>query len=398
MKLDEVLARAKRALDKPAEFGPDLDISKFTVATGGDEFALSKGRDRLSLVGIDLSEENRAGSYYQVDEKVIGASAKTPGLTVLPFEQALEEGFLENYVWKLVPPDLDKYTALNAMHGRRGYVVIAERGRKIAEPVQTCLFMSSPRGIQVPHNVIIAEEDSELSVYTGCTIMTEVVGLHAGVTEIYVKKGARVNFVMLHAWNEDAHVRPRTAVLVEEGGTYVEHYINMTPVASLQARPRVTLAGRGARAHLSSVIVAKKRSIMDFGGLIRLEGKETGGEIISRIIAKDSAKVTSRLRLEASGIGCKGHTECNGLMLSDSAQILTIPELLSSINDAELTHEAAVGKLKEEEIYYLTARGIKRDEAVAMLVRGFMNVKVEGLPPNLRRQIDIAVAMAAAGL
>ncbi len=392
--------KAEKALNKPAKYGLDLDVSVFQSPKPVNKplKLLQGSRNLLEKVGVDLEEKKRSGTYYQLDEIVGKASSSQPGLKVLSLNKAFQEGVIKDYFHKLVPVDKDKYTAVAALKGKAGYVNIALQGERIKYPVQTCFFMSSPNSVQAPHNMIIAEENSEIHVITGCLVMPESVGLHAGVTEIYVKRRAKVTYTMIHSWNPETHVRPRTGALVEENGQLIIHYINLTPVSSLQTAPEIFLKGRNAKVHLSSVIVSKKKSNMDVGGTVFLEAEGTSAEIISRVITKDEAEVVTRGEIIAKSPKTKGHIECNGLMLSKNSKISTIPVLRSESDDVELTHEAAVGKLKEDEIFYLTSKGLTRKEAASVLVRGFMKVKVEGLPEILSKQIEWAINSAASGL
>ncbi len=400
-RLEELRRRAETALSKPAKYGPDVDVTQFSVPPSltSYEEVLRASSHLLASVGIDLTGRGSAGTYLQVDEEAVEIDVRAPGLRVMNLQQALEEGIVDDYFWRAVPVDADKYTAAAELFGRRqGYVVIAERGAKIETPVQTCLLMSAPGAIQAPHNIVIVEEGAELHVVTGCLTMMERAGLHAGVSEFYVKRGGKLTYTMIHAWDEQTHVRPRTGVVVEEGGQYISHYVNMTPTASLQTDPKVWLVGRGARAHLSSVIVAKGDSVMDVGGTVYLQAPDTSAEIVSRAVTKDRAEMIARSLISAEAPGVRGHIECDGLLLSDQSRILTLPALDAKHSDVQLSHEAAVGKLSEDQIFYLMSRGFSEDEATSMLVRGFMEVRVEGIPDELRRQIEMAISMAAAGL
>jgi Fe-S cluster assembly scaffold protein SufB len=118
-------------------------------------------------------------------------------------------------------------------------------GKKSAMPVQTCLMLGSKKSAQTVHNIIIVEEGATLDIITGCTSRKGVEeGLHLGISEMYVKKGATLNFTMIHNWAEQIGVRPRTVVKVEEGGTYVSNYICLKPVRSVQMYPTVRLEGK----------------------------------------------------------------------------------------------------------------------------------------------------------
>ena len=260
-------------------------------------------------------------------------------------------------------------------------------------PVQTCLLMQGNEILQAPHNIIIAEECSELTVITGCTQMRETSLLHAGVSEFYIKRGAKVKFIMIHSWGRQTHVRPRTGAIVEENAEFVSHYINLNPVQSLQTYPRVKVIGDRARVNISSIIYSSFESHADVGAEIFLDGNESKGEIISRGLLKDSARYIARAKITGAGRRVRGHIECNTLLLSDEAIAKTIPELEALNKEVSLTHEAAIGKLSQEHIQYLIARGFSEKEAISILVRGFMKIEIKGLPESLLRLINQAIDM-----
>ncbi len=399
MELEVYRRRAEEALDKPAKYGPDLDVRKFPPPQKPRSFqdVLRQSSHLLSSLGIDPNRSD--ATYIQIDEDPVELKTGIEGVRLYTLRGALREGLVDEYFWKAIQVDADKYTAAAELFGNhQGYVIVAEKGARVTQPVQACLLMSTPGSIQAPHNIIIVNEGAELHVFTGCLTMMEMPGLHAGISEFYVKRGGKLTYTMIHQWGESTHVRPRTAVIVEEGGQYISNYINLTPTASLQTDPKVYLVGEGAKAYLSSIIVSKGNSVMDVGGTVYLRAPGTSAEIVSRAITKDRAQVTARSLISAEASNSRGHIECNGLLLSKESRILTLPALDAMTDEVQLSHEAAVGKLGEEQIYYLMTKGFSEEEATSMLVRGFMEVKVEGLPEQLKRQIEVAIDLAAAGL
>ncbi|MEM0017145.1 MAG: SufD family Fe-S cluster assembly protein [Candidatus Korarchaeum sp.] len=391
LSLEEIRRRAEAALSKPAPHGIDLRIEDFPIPKGPRKTSL----DALSRIGVDPSQ----ASYVQVDERPIEVRSNVPGARIYTLSGALEKGIVEDYFWKAVEVDTDKYTAAAELFGgHEGYVIVAERGAKVEQPVLACLLLSTPGALQAPHNIVVVEEGAELHVVTGCLTSIESPGLHAGISEFYVKEGARLTFTMIHQWAESTHVRPRTSVIVERGGEYVSHYVNMSPIASIQTDPKVYLVGEGARAYLSSVIVAPKDSRVDVGGSVFLRAEGTSAEVVSKVIARDSADVITRSLISAEARGTRGHIECDGLLLSNSSRILTLPALDAKVDDVQLSHEAAVGKLNEEQLYYLISKGFSEEEAKSILVRGFMDVKLEGLPKSVMAQVKMALELAARGL
>ena len=122
------------------------------------------------------------------------------------------------------------------------------------------------------------------------------------------------------------------------------------------------------------------------GSRIVFKGRGSRGDIVSRVIATDHAKVIAKGDLVGEADDVKGHLECRGLMLSDTSIIESVPELKARRRNIDLSHEAAVGKIAEEEIRYLMARGFSEDEAVGMIIRGFLSLEIKGLPEGLARE------------
>lgn len=381
--LEEVRQRAKAALARPAAYGRDVDVTQFGDGrTTPDEKAVAAAVERAGV-------STAAQAYYiQADNAYFRYLSRIPGVEVHRLEDFVEthRDLARDYLWRLVPPDLDKYTAVAALRGTGGYVIRVKSGVKVKDPVLACLSIVRG-GLQAPHNVVIVEEGAEATVYTGCVIAPEAVGLHVGISEFYVMRGAKLRFIMVHNWNRAAHVRPRTGILVGEGGEYVEYYANLAAVKTLQTSPKIWL-GEDAKAHATSILLSLGDAEIDVGTVALLEGRGAAAELVTRAIATDSAAVTMRALVEARA-PAKGHVECGGLLMSPRANIETIPQLAARHHDAVLTHEASIGRLAEEEINYLQAKGFTYDEAVSLLVRGFINTEIHRyLPEQARRYVE----------
>ena len=349
-------------------------------------------KERASTVGIDAEEACRSGSFFQIDNSVIFSSARQSGLEVMSTTEALEKyDWLKDYWWKAVPVDADKYTAQAELKQHHGYFLRALPGAKAEFPLQACLYMSKDGLAQNVHNIVIAEEGSELHIITGCTTAQHVrSGLHVGVSEFYIKKNAKVTFTMIHNWAEDVAVRPRTGAIVEENGVFMSNYICMKPVRTLQMYPAAYCVGENATVRFNTVLLATEGSNMDVGSKVYLRAKGSRAESVARAVTTGGAIVT-RGNLIGEVPGIKAHLECRGLILSEKGSILAIPELDGRVSGVEMSHEAAVGKIAEEEIQYLMTRGLASDEATAAIVRGFLDIEIKGLPERLREEIKKAV-------
>ncbi len=392
--------KAKSAENKAAAIGPDIDLAAYSGQA--EEHgkiqrltALSDDvKERAISVGIDTGEACRAGSFFQMDHSVILSSANQSGLEVMSTTEALDRyGWLQDYWWNAVQVDADKYTAQAELQQHHGYFLRALPGAKAEFPLQACLYMGKEGMAQNVHNIIIAEEGSELHIITGCTTAPQVrTGLHVGVSEFYIKKNAKVTFTMIHNWAEDVAVRPRTGAIVEENGVFMSNYVCMRPVRTLQMYPTTSCIGENATVRFNTILYAPEGSNMDVGSKVFLKAKGSRAEVIARAISMGGAIVT-RGNLVGEVPGVKAHLECRGLILSNRGSILAIPELDGKVSGVDMSHEAAVGKIAEEEIQYLMARGLTSDEATAAIVRGFLDVEIKGLPEHLRGEIKKAIGM-----
>ena len=154
--------------------------------------------------------------------------------------------------------------------------------------------------------------------------------------------------------------------------------------------PSAKCIGRGATVRLNSVMVAPPGSTMDIGSKVFLSAPDTRTEIVARAITT-GGDITSRGYIEGNVAGVKGHLECRGLIMKEKGTIYAVPELKGNVAGVDLSHEAAVGKIAEEEVEYLMARGLTRDESTAAIIRGFLKVDIEGLPPMLNAELNRAI-------
>jgi hypothetical protein len=389
------VSRAAAARGKKAAFGEDLDLEKYTVEAPEHAYRekLSElaevDRQRMAKAGVDARGKERSGSFVQLDNSVVHRAVQEKGIEILGTREALDKyDWLQEYMWKTVDVDADKFTAAVELDHFNGYFIRALPGAHTVFPVQACLYIKQGGLAQRVHNIIIAEEGSELHIITGCTSDAKLpAGLHLGVSEFYVKKGAQVTFTMVHNWAENLDVRPRTGTIVEEDGVFLSNYICMEPVRSLQMYPKASLVGKGAVARYNSILVAQEGSSMDVGAKVSLEAPGTRAEVVARAITR-GGDIISRGMLVGEVEGVKAHLECRGLILAERGLIHAIPELIGKVDGVDLSHEAAVGKIAKEEVEYLMARGLSEEEATATIVRGFLNVNIEGLPPILAAEMQ----------
>jgi Fe-S cluster assembly scaffold protein SufB len=342
--------------------------------------------------GIEADEKNRSATFFHMDQSTVFSKVNElyeGKIELMDTKAALQKySWLENYMWKLVDRDKDEYTRKVAADWSGGYFMRILPGAEVTFPLQSCLLITKKNLEQRIHNIIIAEEDSKAHIITSCLQHSTVPNAaHLGISEIYVKKGAELNFTMIHQWSENTLVRPRSAAEIGDRAKFVSNYVCMRPVRDIQMYPAAYCNGQDSTVSFNSILYGQPKSMLDIGSKAVLNGKGSKAEMISRSISREGSKMIIRGLIDGSSSDCKGHLECRGLLVDENAMLESIPELIARKKGVEITHEAAVGKISEREITYLMTRRLSRDQAVSLIIRGFMDVGILGLPEALNAEI-----------
>jgi uncharacterized protein len=352
--------------------------------------------------GMDTSERGRSASYFHVDNQTVYSTINRMfegRIEMMDVKEAIKKyDWLIDYMWNAVKEDTDDVTRAVAKEYSGGYFMRILKGAEIDFPLQSCLMLSRKNVKQRIHNIIISEEGSKARIISGCVTEKDVEGEHYGVSEFYLKKGASLNFTMIHNWDEKTFVRPRSAAIIDENASFVSNYICLQPVADLQMYPKAYCIGDNSRARFNNIIYSGGNSKISAGSLIDLQGVGSSGEIISRNIARDSAQILAPGKLLGNNVKVRAHMECRGLLLNNGASIGAIPELHARFKDVDLSHEAAVGKIADKEINYLMSRGLSREQATSAIVRGFLDVDILGLPQSLADEVERIVDSLIEGM
>jgi len=356
--------------------------------------------EEAQQAGIEAQDKNRSATFFHLNQETIAAKVNESyegKLELMDIKAALKKySWLEDYMWKMVSKDKDDYTKKVAEDYSGGYFMRILPGAEISFPLQSCLMITERNLEQKVHNIIIAEENSQAHIITSCLQHSSVPkASHLGVSEIYVKKGAMLNFTMIHQWSENTIVRPRTGALVQDKATFISNYVCMRPVRDIQMYPVAYCEGEDSRVSFNSILYGQKNSVLDIGSKAVLRGRGSKAEMISRAITREGSKMTIRGMIEGHNSDSKGHLECRGLIMDNESFMQSIPELIATKKGVEITHEAAVGKISEKEITYLMTRKISREQAVSLIIRGFMDVSILGLPDALNSEIKSIVHSAA---
>jgi Fe-S cluster assembly scaffold protein SufB len=344
-----------------------------------------KDKDTISSSGIDLSEKSRSASFYQQDSQTRFFKSFQEGIDILSTEEALvkypeaKDYFGKNF--RLLNRDFPADT-------EGGYFIRVKKGKTVELPIQACLFLKAQGFKQKVHNLIIIEEGAKAYLITGCSAShTADEGFHLGISEFFIQKGGYLNFTMIHSWKEDVSVKPISIAHLEDSGVFISNYVCLRPVKEITMYPTAVLAGNNSRAIFNSLILSHPHSLHDVGSRVILRGDSTQAEIVARAVSL-GGEVIARGHIKAENKNVKGHLECRGLILSELGQIHAIPEMQTDFRDVDLSHEAAIGKISKDEIEYLCSRGFTKDQAQSIIIRGFMDVTILGLPQFLKKEIE----------
>ena len=353
--------------------------------------------DRLITIGYDSCAAS-CGRFMVLDHDILEKASNVSGLHVMPLHEAFRKypHVKERLFFNLVDADRNEFTRLAAGSDPVGYYVLVDEGVKIEEPMQAAFLFGGTDPVQMIHNIIELRPGAELNIVNGCTTSCGgAAGRHIGITETYLGRESSLGYTMLHNWGHTMEVFPVGATLVEEGATYLSNYVAMTSVKKIVAYP-VAYVKANASARFYSIIYAREDSLFDTGAKTVLEGDGAGGEIVSRVVS-EGGTVISRQMISGNVKGSIGHMECSGLLLNEKGVIHSVPELRGEHPDINLSHEAAIGRISDEELSYLMTRGLSEDQARSLIIRGFLDIRIEGLPEKVQMLVDEIIDRSITG-
>lgn len=354
-------------------------------------------RKGLERVGYD-DQQQRSGIFLAADDSVLEAKPLIDQLEIMPLTLAISEyDWVHDLVFGLVDPEKDEYTRMvKQQKNPLGYFIRVKEGQEVILPLQTCFYIRTDQTTQMTHNVVLAEPGSTLHLISGCAASAHVdEGRHVGVTEYYIEEGATVTTTMIHSWGPNVTVYPRAAAHVKKGGRFISNYVVMSPVKHIQMAPEAVVE-EGGLAEFYSIIYAPEGSSLDIGGKIRLIGEQARSEIVSRVVS-DGGKVITRGCIVGEVDGVQGTMACNGLLVNPCGSIHAIPELEGKSPLVLLSHEASVGMISQDELSYLMASGLSEERARDLIIQGFLEIRIQGLPEALHTTIAEMIKKAKAG-
>jgi Fe-S cluster assembly scaffold protein SufB len=367
----------------------DIEDNRQTISSVDE---LNKDEiETLQSVGVSLNDNSKSGKFLMYGVSVFTFLPKIKGVEILPLKEAFKiyPEIASQYYFKAVDKDEDEFTKTAYEKGRNGYFIRVRKNVVVDEPLHTAMFMHTEMEKMSIHNIVVLEEGAHLHLITGCTSGCSIKGgLHIAVSEHFVGKGAKLISTMVHNWGPDFIVRPRSGTIVDDEGTYVSNYYSVNPARNIQTTPFTNLAGKNSTAKYMTVLACMPNTYSDIGGTVLMSGENSSAELVARAVNYGGTVVQTGLLIGAAK-NSRGHVDCSGLMLSDNGIIEAVPGLRSVHPDARMSHEAAIGRIDMGEVNYLQSKGLEEMQAIALIIRGFLNIgiEIEGLDEGLEKMI-----------
>lgn len=303
----------------------------------------------------------------------------------------------EHFMNKCVSPNLHKFAALHGAVWSGGTFIYVPKGVKVDMPLQAYFRMNTEGMGQFEHTLIIIDEGAECHYIEGCSApIYNKSSIHAGCVEIFVKKNARMRYSSVENWSKNTYNLNTKRSVVEENGIIEWVSGNMGSGVTM-LYPASVLAGKNARANHLSIAYAGKGQNQDTGAKVYHLAPNTTSTVNSKSISKDGGIVSYRgfVKIKKGATGAKCSVNCDSLMFDEKSQSNTYPVILSEEKESDFVHEARVGRISEEQIFYLQTRGIDKDHAIQLIVSGFMEPIVKELPleyaVELNRLIELEI-------
>jgi len=342
--------------------------------------------DRLGIP--DAEQKSLAGVGAQYDSEVVYHSLQQnmadQGVIYTDMETAIREheDIVKEYFMTLVPPKDHKFAALHGAVWSGGSFVYVPAGVHVDIPLQSYFRLNAAGAGQFEHTLIIVEPGASLHFIEGCSAPKyNVTNLHAGCVELFVKEGARLRYSTIENWSRNMmNLNTKRALVAKDGimewvsGSFGSHVSCLYPCTVLH--------GENARCEFTGVTFAAKGQDLDTGASVIHAAPHTSANINTRTISKDGGKATYRsaVKVTKNAPFAKCSVNCESLMLDNASRSDTLPTMDVEGDEADIGHEAKIGRISDEAIFYLTSRGIEEKEARAMIVRGFVEPIAKELP------------------
>ncbi|MGD9940664.1 MAG: Fe-S cluster assembly protein SufB [Clostridia bacterium] len=359
--------------------------------------------DRL---GVPEAEKKwLAGVGAQYDSEMvyhnIRVDLEKQGVLFSDVESAVRNhpDIVKRYFGTIVPPDDNKFAALNSAVWSGGSFVYVPKGVKVDIPLQAYFRVNSKGFGQFERTLIIADEGSFVHYIEGCTapVFTQD-SLHSAVVEIIALKGARIRYSTVQNWSSNMYnlVTKRAFAYEDAVMEWVDG--NIGSKATMKY-PAIFLMGERARGEVLSIAFAGKGQEQDTGAKIFHFASNTSSVVTSKSISKDGGTASYRglVKMEAGLENIRSKVECDALILDPASRSNTYPVMDIRSEDARMEHEAKVSKISEDQLFYLMSRGLTEDESAAMLVNGFIDPLVKALPMEYAVELNRLIELEMEG-
>ena len=335
--------------------------------------------ERKSLAGVGAQYDSEL-VYHNVREEVAAL-----GVVYTDLESALTGEYsdmVEEYFMKLVPPADHKFAALHGAVWSGGSFVYVPKGVKVDIPLQSYFRLNAAGAGQFEHTLIIVDEGADLHFIEGCSAPKyNVANLHAGCVELYVKAGARLRYSTIENWSRNMYnLNTKRAIVEENGviewvsGSFGSHVSYLYPMSILK--------GRNSRAEFTGITFSGKGQNLDTGAKMVHIGEGTSSVINTKSVAKGGGKNTYRSSVTVGKEAKKSKVfvSCQSLMLDSDSCSDTVPVMDIRTDDTDVGHEAKIGRISDDAVFYLMSRGLSEEDAKATIVSGFANPVSKELP------------------
>ncbi len=342
--------------------------------------------DRL---GIPEAEQKfLAGSGAQFESEVIYHNIRKDleekGVIFTDTDSALRDypDLFKEYFGTIIPPTDNKFAALNSAVWSGGSFIYIPKGVHVEMPLQAYFRINTKNMGQFERTLIIVDEGAFVHYVEGCTAPTySSDSLHSAVVEIIVKKGGRARYTTIQNWSSNVYNLVTKRAVAYENATMEWVDCNLGSRITMKY-PAVYLMGKGAHGEILSVAFAGKGQHQDAGGKVVHGAPNTTSQILSKSISMHGGRASYRglLKVYEGATGSKSNVVCDALLMDETSRTDTYPSIEIDEKDVTIGHEASVSKVSEEQLFYLTSRGISEDAANAMIVSGFIEPIAKELP------------------
>lgn len=347
-------------------------------------------KDTFERLGIPQAErKSLAGVGAQYDSELVYHNVKdevaAQGVIYTDIESALRGEYadmIRSHFMKLVPPTDHKFAALHGAVWSGGSFVYVPKGVHVDIPLQSYFRLNAKGAGQFEHTLIIVDDDAYLHFIEGCSAPKyNVANLHAGCVELYVGRNSTLRYSTIENWSKNMYNLNTKRARVEEGGK-VEWISGSFGSHVSYLYPMSILAGRGARAEFTGVTFAGKEQNLDTGCKMVHSAPDTSSYVSTRSISKDGGISTFRssVVVNSQAKNSKSSVSCQSLMLDAESRSDTIPAMDIRTQQADIGHEAKIGRISDDAVFYLMSRGLSEEDARALIVSGFADNVGKELP------------------